>query len=669
MNFVRDIRMIQGVDTMTDNSNIDYLTGLYNRKGLYEYFEASHEKDFVNFMFLDLDNFKAVNDIYGHQAGDQVLSAFGQILRDCVPGAVAVRIGGDEFVLLLWGKLEREELAGIAEKIKKDVKEKQRELQYLTIISVSIGIVWNSTETENIEQVLANSDTAMYQAKQNGKNGYMFYNDMEGKILLEKSMEDTAAAALQEEKFQIRYIPVINMQNSSLVQTEITVYWQKEDGTYWKPEEYRPVLDRNGFIRKLDLYIFEQLCRQLQVFHKEYKFRMKVRMELSRLLFLDDNIPEYLASLMWRYGVEAKDIDLGLDEVALGNRDCQKIIENMNRLVNMGFSLSLVHFGRDFSSFRYLGQLPVHTIQFDKGYLTENIQDHRSRKIIRILVKMGKDLKMTMVAQGIAQKKDIIFLSGCGCDAAAGEYYMEPMLPKKYVYYAKQKVDAADQCIQYPFKADLNTDGGRLGGMMQGEGIEFVDGISENWGGIHFSGGDVGKNVIYFPEQLFSTNSYTVSLWIKMDDVTNWGSVLYMRYLEGFSSLVPNIGDGVSAYRISEDSYVNVWHDILCRAVNLHQWSMLTISYDAFSETARYYINGRKAGYRINVPTLLSCRQVILGGDPFQRSFTGSVSAFMIYDAVKTDEEVEKLYRSFVDEPGFCGIVEDYWLDSEPVYE
>lgn len=138
-----------------------------------------------------------------------------------------------------------------------------------------------------------------------------------------------------------------------------------------------------------------------------------------------------------------------------------------------------------------------------------------------------------------------------------------------------------------------------------------------------------------------------------------------MRYLAGFASLVYNIGDGVSAFRISEDDYINVWHDVLCRAVNLNKWSMLSITYDAFSETARYYINGRKAGYRTNVPTLISCRQVVLGGDPFQKSFRGTVSALMIYDSAKTDTEIASLYRSFYEEPGFRGELEEYWMDME----
>lgn len=645
--------------------NIDYLTGLCNRKGLYERIAGFAEDEHVNFMFLDLDNFKTVNDVYGHQAGDEVLITFGQILKECAPEALAVRIGGDEFVLVFLGMKTKAELSEMAERIINKMRASQSQTQFRSMVSVSVGIVWNEQMGKSFEHILAKSDTAMYQAKQNGKSCYVFYDDIKGKILEEKEMADSVSLALEKDQFQIRYAPVINMQNSRLEQSEVYVYWTKDEHTVWVPDEYRGVLERNGFIRKLDMHIFEVLCRQLQLLKNKYDMKVKLSVQLSRLLFLEDNLPENLAEIMKQYGVEAKDFDLSIDETSLGLRYSDKLIAAMKRLRDMGFSLSLLHFGKDFSGFRYLRELPINTIKFDKTYIKENLQNNRGRQIIKTLLKLGKELKMMVAVYGISNADEVVFLSGCGCDAAGGSYYLEPCLMEDYIEYVKDKIQHGSNCISYPFLENLMTEDGRLPGKLVGEGIQFVKGVSDKWGGIYFPGGDSGKNVIHFPGNVFPSNSYTISLWIKPEEIISWGSVLYMRYLEGFASLVPYLGDGLSAFRISEDIDVNGWHDILCRAVKLHQWSFLTVTYDSFNASTRYYINGRKAGYQVNVPTMISCKQVILGGDPFQSSYKGSVSGWMLFDYVKTEEEIVELYHSFLKEPGFCGELEDYWLDIE----
>ena len=161
--------------------------------------------------------------------------------------------------------------------------------------------------------------------------------------------------------------------------------------------------------------------------------------------------------------------------------------------------------------------------------------------------------------------------------------------------------------------------------------------------------------MINFPEQLFSGDSFTIALWIKPDAVWSWGSVVYTAYLNGFASIVPFAGEGISIFRIYEEGDLNGWHDILCRASDLHRWTFITVTYDAYSESTRYYINGVKSGMQVNVPIMYSCRGVMLGGDPFQKSYTGSVSAFMVFDRAKTEEEIRELYQSFLDEPGFRG--------------
>ncbi len=647
-----------------ENSIYDYLTGLYNRKGLYEKFEEASGKDNIHFMFLDLDNFKTVNDVYGHKAGDDLLVATGNLMQKCVPEALVVRLGGDEFVLMIFGKKSRDDLEQAAEKILSEMRKKGKEMDFFTVVSVSIGIVWNAPCDASLEQLLNKSDAAMYEAKQSGKSCYLFYNDLEEKFLLEREMEESAERALREGQFKICYRPVYHMQSSRLEKSQVHIVWNKDDDTVWKTEDFRPVFERNSFVKALDLYIFEMVCRDLQRFHREGKSKVKISVQLSRLLFLDDNLGRRLQEIMSRYGADAGEIELELDESAFSSRDADRLIASMEKLKRQGFFLALIHFGEDFSCFRYLRRLPVDSLKFEEAYLKENIQNNKGRQIIKTIIKLGKDLKLLLVAQGLVDKEEVIFLSSCGCDAASGDFYSGKFSIEEYLDYTQNQIVDKENVKVFRFQSGFSDEDGDVTGEMWGTGVELVAGISDVWGGVHFPGGETGQNLICFPGSLFSGNSYTLTLWMKPEDTLEWTSVIYMRYLDGFASLVPYLGGGQSIYRISEDIDMNNgWHDTFCRTIALHKWCFVVVTYDSFSESICYYINGRKAGYRVDVPTMISCRQVLLGGDPFQKSYKGYVSALTIYDSVKTAEEIYQLYCSFFDEPGFCGEREKFWME------
>lgn len=621
-------------------------------------------KDSIHFMFLDLDNFKTVNDVYGHKSGDELLIATGRLMRECVPDAVAVRLGGDEFVLMLFGERSREELAGAAERILSQMRKKGKELKFFTVVSMSIGVVWNASRDTGLEQLLNQSDAAMYEAKQNGKSCYMFYNDLEEKFLLEKEMEEHAQQAINEGQFEVRYQPVFHMLSSKIEQSQACVFWKKDAETVWRTEEFRPLFVRNGFSKELDLYVFETVCGDLQKFHREGRLHERISVQLSRQLFLDEGLGERLQETMARYGVKANEIELALEEKAVSSRGIDKLIASMTRLKNQGFSLGLIHFGEDFSSFRYLRKLPVDSLKFDETYIKENIQNQKGRQIIKTVIRLGKDLKLLLVAEGLVDKDEVIFLSSCGCDAAAGDFYSAQMSVDAYLEYTENRIAQGESRITFRFIDSLADEEGSMTGEIWGEGVELVPGISDLWGGVHFPGGESGQNLICLSGSLFSGNSYTLTLWIRPEANHDWTSVIYMRYLDGFASLVPYLGGGQSIYRISEDIDMNNgWHDTFCRAAALYKWCFIAVTYNAFSESVCYYINGRKAGYRVDVPTMLSCRQVLLGGDPFQRSYRGSVSALAVYDSVKTSEEIQELYNSFLGEPGFRGGRESFWME------
>ncbi len=644
---------------------VDYLTGLHNRQGVHEFLEGLSENEVIHYMFLDIDNFKTVNDVYGHQAGDETLVIFSRILRECMKDALIARMGGDEFVIVLTGKREKQELSDIAGTIIRRVRQQGKEQVYLSLITVSIGIVRNFSGGEKRDMLMFDSDCAMYEAKRRGKDCYVFFEEIEEQVKQEREMGQQAKDAMNPRQFQFYFQGLMNLQNSLVEQTVVVVEWSAKNNTVWKSREYRPLMEKLGIIRQVDLIIFKKLCQEIAPYRKNSVNYKTICIELTHLLFLDDNLGDMLIDIMSPYGLAPRDFDLGIDESAFSRRDAYKLLANLNRLVEEGFHLTLCHFGKDFSCFRYLRDLPVRSIQFDHSFLKENLGNHRGRKIIKSMVRLGKDLKMLVSAAGVAEKKEVEYLNEYGCNAAYGEFYNLPMKLEDYIGFVGKIMADHKSYVAYPFIRDLCTDGGSLPGKPEGDRITFGRGINDMWGAIYFPGGDVGREVVVLPGELFASDSYTVSMWVKMESVVPWGSIVYMRYAGGFASLIPNAGDGISIFRINEDENVDIWHDVLCRSVEKGKWNMLTVTYNAYSETSVYYINGRKAGKRLNVPVLSACRQVILGGDPFQKSFHGWISAFMVFESVKTAEEIEKLYQDFLCEPGFVGSIEEYWMDKD----
>ncbi|MCR5748118.1 MAG: LamG domain-containing protein, partial [Lachnospiraceae bacterium] len=188
--------------------------------------------------------------------------------------------------------------------------------------------------------------------------------------------------------------------------------------------------------------------------------------------------------------------------------------------------------------------------------------------------------------------------------------------------------------------------------------ISFTSGISDNWRALHFPGGEIGENVVSLPESLFASDSYTIAFWVYPEDVVNWASAIYKRYNGGFISYVPysSADEGISLFRIAPDD--DMFYDATGRHMPQYTWTHVCIVYDITSESLRYFIDDRKNNYLENMPIQLGCGQILLGGDPFQKSFVGKISALRIYDYAMTDKEIAELYRSYLSEPGFSGNID-----------
>lgn len=648
-----------------ENDYRDYLTQLYNRKWLFEKGLDGSDRH-VSVSFMDVDNFKTVNDVYGHEEGDHVLSVIAASMRNLLEDACAIRISGDEFALLYFGTKTKKKLREDYERLSNAIAEREDQHPGLTVISLSAGIVRNANTTEGIQRILNRADNTMYEAKRSGKHCCVFYEDIEEKTLREQWIRDNVYEALEKEAFSLYVYPVLNVQSQMLEHAPISAIWRREDGSRIYVDEFWDILENTGFMSTLILTLFEKVCREfdLTLHRQSKKHEVRFSFRISWHLLADEATGEKLKEILDRYQLVPEDIDLAVSEESFSERNMERILHGMKALKDMGFSFTVMKFGSTFRSIRWLRTLPVSTISLDSQWLKTNLADEKGRKIVKSLIRLAKETGRRIHATGIETEEEIGYLTAFGCDGVQRSFHEVGLLFEEYRELALEKM-SEDNTVEYRFFSDYEANMSDYQGNAVGPGLTFTSGISEEWGGLHFPGGEIGENLLNLPAKLFPRSSFTVSMWIRPEQITSWTSAIFMRYLGGFVSLIPYAtaeGD-ISIFRLSEDQNVGVWHDISVRSVKTLEWNYLTVTYDSATQTSRYFINGRKAGIRTDIPTLIGCRTVELGGDPFQKSFEGRISGLSIDTYSKTDEEIAMQYRSFLKEPGFCGTVEEYWKD------
>lgn len=636
----------------------DYLTGVLNRRGLYDWYESLPQDTILQFMFLDLDNFKMVNDTYGHNIGDELLIAVAKILNDCIEDAVCVRLGGDEFVVVVNGKIEREKVICAAEDIITKVQQKEGFSDIDTDVSASIGILLDENSKEPLNDILFKIDTAMYQAKSNGKSCYIIFNDIADKVYDEVLMEQRQAKALENGEFEIQYKPVINSQTSRLVLSDVKIVWNMQDGRKRYQREFIPLFEKNGFIRELNIWAFEIACSHIKKFHEIKCAKGKVGIRMSKLLLLENNLPDRLDAIMELYGIEKNEICIEVEEKVF-SRGSTKILMGLQNLQQRGFSIAVINVGVEFSSLKFWDRLCLDYIMFDSSYLKEALSTSRGRLILKTLFTIGNDLNIRVIADGISEKEDVIFLGGCGCASVCGSYYSEELSISEYREFVSGRLVLERQKVEFKFIRDFHSTDERYKGSVIGK-VQLRKGISSKWGSIYFPGGSAMRDVIQLPAVILAEPSYTIGMWLRPEAANSWSSALYARYSGGFMSYVPFEFAGNSVFRVSEDADLNGWHDIFSRQLQMDKWSFVCLTYD--SGVSRYYINGRKCGYQADIPLLPTCKQILIGGDPFQQSYKGYMSALTFFDNAMSEDEIREWYQEFLVEEGFQGEEEKFWM-------
>ncbi len=411
----------------------DALTGLPNRLQLVERLEhelrrAERHGYFGAVLFIDLDQFKTINDSLGHPVGDKVLEVVSERLQQSVREEdLVARLSGDEFVVVLTVLDQNIETAAlrageISEKIRTIISQPYIYDNMELRVTCSVGVVVYPDKNNSVHELLRYADTAMYQVKEKGRDSIEFFNEeMADKVSRQLTMEGDLHRALEESQFELYYQPKIHIQTGRVDGAEALLRWNHPTKGMISPVDFIPVLETSGMIIDVGQWVLETACKTLVRWQQADLWRPGMRMSINisprqfrRAAFADD----VLATLA-KYPIPADSLDMEITEGIVIQR-VDDAIQTMTTLSEKGISFSLDDFGTGYSSISYLKRLPVTTLKIDKGFVRDIIDDRNDRVLVETIITMGRLLDMELVAEGVEEAEQLAILKSYGCDYYQG---------------------------------------------------------------------------------------------------------------------------------------------------------------------------------------------------------------------------------------------------------
>ncbi|SFD92720.1 sensor domain-containing protein [Massilia yuzhufengensis] len=423
----------------------DPLTGLANRTLLQERLRfaidhAQHAGSMVALAFLDLDNFKHINDNFGHAAGDHVLRETAQRLRENMrEDDVIARVGGDEFVLLMCNPASHESIADLVERIRRGVMAPVLMNGQEIFPGTSIGVSLFPEDGDTPEKIMRAADAAMYHAKTLGKNNFQFYSAELNQIVHEHLMlEASLSRAIREHEMVLDYQPKVDLRTGKVVGAEALVRWRHPVEGMIPPDRFIPVAEETGLIVPLGEWVIDEACGALKAMRALGMDDFVIAVNLSARQLRQRQFAERLGETLRRHGVDPRNLELEVTESQLMEQP-EDALGVLGQLKALGVRLSIDDFGTGYSSLSHLQKFPVDYIKIDRSFLG-NVGHDGHLVITRAIIALGHNLKLKVVAEGVETREQIAFLRKHNCDQMQG-YYFSPALPQDVL----QEMVARDQ--------------------------------------------------------------------------------------------------------------------------------------------------------------------------------------------------------------------------------
>ncbi|EMP55255.1 EAL and GGDEF domain-containing protein [Marinobacter santoriniensis NKSG1] len=442
----------------------DALTGLGNRA----LFEDRLEHDFslakrygklLAVLFIDLDEFKPINDTLGHKIGDQLLiSVAVRLKRILRPTDTLVRFGGDEFVLVLPNLGHAREAEEVAERILGELSKPHVVGRHELHVSASIGISLLADGMEYSERLLQQADMAMYKAKQQGRDTYEVYSpDLDDSLSKRVVLRNDLQEALKTNQLFVHYQPQVNL-HGILCGLEALVRWKHPTKGYISPAEFIPVAEETGQIIQIGKWVTAQACKDARYLVERGLLKGRMAVNLSPMQFHRPNFLTTVQEILEETGLSSEFLELELTEGIL-MKDTESAIRILNALADLGIATAIDDFGTGFSSFGYLRDLPVDKIKIDRSFVSQIATSEKDAAVCKGVISLTRDMGLKVLAEGVETKEQATILSDYGCAVFQGYYFAKPMALKELTFWL---TDARDE------DRDLGAQGAPLGSTIKG---------------------------------------------------------------------------------------------------------------------------------------------------------------------------------------------------------
>ena len=428
----------EAVHQMKHMAYHDVLSGLPNRRLFLEKLEsaisaAKNNSQKLAVVFIDLDRFKNINDSFGHEFGDLLLQGFSQKIKENLrSNDIISRQGGDEFTLILNNIHVEKDIAPMIHRLQSSLADpltiKGQELH----ISMSIGIAVYPKDGETTDELLKHADSAMYSAKEKGKNNYQFFSDdmaftASRKIALENDMRH----AISNGEFILHYQPQVRTATGEVIGMEALIRWQTADGRIISPEEFIPLAEETRMILPIGEWVLSTACEQAKKWHDSGYPELKLAVNLSPLQFLHDDLMDTVRQALEKTGFSASSLELEITE-SVAVDDAEKAISRMQALRELGVRIAIDDFGTGYSSLSYLKRFPLNNLKIAQPFVQDMATNSHDKSLVKAMIFIAHSLDMSVIAEGVETAEQLALLKRLDCDEIQGYFFSKPLTAEKF---------------------------------------------------------------------------------------------------------------------------------------------------------------------------------------------------------------------------------------------
>jgi diguanylate cyclase (GGDEF)-like protein len=410
----------------------DTLTELPNRRFFIdrlrkELYQAKRLQSQLAVMFLDVDRFKQINDSWGHEVGDRILTEIAKRIQNCIGTKdLVARLGGDEFTLLLPNISGRHEVDQVAQRIQARLEEPVEVNGQRYNLSCSMGIALFPSDGREADELLKRADMALYFVKERGRNGFEFFHpSIEEKSLERILLENELRKAMEQEHFHIDYQPKYSLSTGKLVGVEALVRWNHPELGRIPPNKFIPVAEKTGLIVPIGEWILRRACEQNRAWQEQGYSPFRVSVNISVRQFYEPNLLEKIKEILEDTRLDPQWLELEITESIFADMDYA--VNILEKIRELGVHISIDDFGTGYSSFSYVKHLPVHTLKIDASFIRDVHTNQESQAIVRAILTIAKTLHLNVIAEGVEREEQLAFLHEEGCSEGQGFLFSKPI--------------------------------------------------------------------------------------------------------------------------------------------------------------------------------------------------------------------------------------------------